>query len=171
MKNNKKQLHEALAVLLTKLSSARDNPLLIDNYVVNALRTTLVTFKESGELHEALKEQIQTEIAEYKCSIPIIYFNGHLTVLNSVDFLGDYIYTKSITFGPEGKVYNAILYKSMIYPLGLNLKKHVVPGKNGTDWSNWKLFVEGQVIYDPNIKKMKLFNGEAWVNLDGTELA
>lgn len=60
MKNNKKQLHEALAVLLTKLSSARDNPLLIDNYVVNALRTTLVTFKESGELHEALKEQIQT---------------------------------------------------------------------------------------------------------------
>lgn len=44
-------------------------------------------------------------------------------------------------------------------------------GKNGTDWSNWKLFVEGQVIYDPDIKKMKLFNGEAWVNLDGTELA
>lgn len=26
MKKNKKQLHEALAVLLTKLSSARDNP-------------------------------------------------------------------------------------------------------------------------------------------------
>lgn len=35
MKNNKKQLHEALAVVLIKLSSARDNPLLIDNYVVN----------------------------------------------------------------------------------------------------------------------------------------
>lgn len=32
----KKQLHEALAVLLTKLSSARDNPLLMDNYVVKA---------------------------------------------------------------------------------------------------------------------------------------
>ena len=56
----KQQLHEALAVLLTKLSSARDNPLLIDNYSVKALRTTLVTFKESGELHKALKEQIQT---------------------------------------------------------------------------------------------------------------
>ena len=56
----KKQLYEALIVLLVKLSSARDNPLLIDNYVVNALRTTLVTFKESGELREALKEQIQT---------------------------------------------------------------------------------------------------------------
>lgn len=58
----KKQLHEALAVLLTKLSSARDNPLLMDNYVVKALRTTLVTFKESGELQEALKEQIQTTL-------------------------------------------------------------------------------------------------------------
>ena len=37
----KKQLHEALAVLLTKLSSAMDNPLLIDNYAVKALRTVL----------------------------------------------------------------------------------------------------------------------------------
>ena len=34
MKKNKNQLHEALSVLLTKLSSARDNPLLMDNYVV-----------------------------------------------------------------------------------------------------------------------------------------
>lgn len=56
----KKQLHEALAVLLTKLSSARDNPLLIDNYATKALRTVLMTFKESGELHEAYKEQIQS---------------------------------------------------------------------------------------------------------------
>ena len=58
----KKQLHEALAVLLTKLSSAMDNPLLMDNYVVKALRTILLEFKESGELHEALKEQIQTNL-------------------------------------------------------------------------------------------------------------
>ena len=56
----KKQLHEALAVLLIKLSSARDNPLLIDNYATKALRTVLMTFKESGELHEAYKEQIQS---------------------------------------------------------------------------------------------------------------
>lgn len=48
----KKQLHEALAVLLTKLSSARDNPLLMDNYVTKALRTVLLEFKESGELQK-----------------------------------------------------------------------------------------------------------------------
>ena len=60
MKKNKKQLHEALAVLLTKLSSARDNPLLMDNYVTKALRTVLLEFKESGELYDAYKEQIQS---------------------------------------------------------------------------------------------------------------
>jgi hypothetical protein len=43
---------------------------------------------------------------------------------------------------------------------------NAVPGKSGTDVSYWTNFVEGQVIYDPDIKKMKLFNGEAWVNLD-----
>lgn len=58
----KELLHEALAVLLTKLSSAKDNPLLMDNYVVKALRTVLLNFKESGELHEAYKEQIQSTL-------------------------------------------------------------------------------------------------------------
>ena len=54
MKKNKKQLHEALTVLLTKLSSARDNPLLTDNYALE--------FKESGELYAAYKEQIQSTL-------------------------------------------------------------------------------------------------------------
>lgn len=58
----KQQLHEAQDVLLTKLSSARDNPLLMDNYVTEALRTVLLYFKESGELHEAYKEQIQSTL-------------------------------------------------------------------------------------------------------------
>lgn len=54
--------NQALAVLLTKLSSARDNPLLMDNYVTKALRTVLLEFKESGELYEAYKEQIQSTL-------------------------------------------------------------------------------------------------------------
>ena len=58
----KQQLHEAQPVLLTKLSSARDNPLLMNNYVTKALRTVLLEFKESGELHEAIKEQIQSTL-------------------------------------------------------------------------------------------------------------
>lgn len=58
----KEQLYEALTVLLIKLSSARDNPLLIDNYVMKALRTVLLEFKESGDLYTAYKEQIQSTI-------------------------------------------------------------------------------------------------------------
>ena len=51
-----------IAVLITKLSSARDNPLLMDNYVVKALRTVLLELKESGELKEAYKEHIQSTL-------------------------------------------------------------------------------------------------------------
>lgn len=58
----KKQLYEALAVFLTKLSSAMDNPLLMNNYVVKALRTFLLEFKESGELYAAYKEKIQSTL-------------------------------------------------------------------------------------------------------------
>jgi hypothetical protein len=61
----KKQLHEALPVLLTKLSSARDNPLLMDNYAVKTLRTVLLEFKESGELYDAsIKESMTDEAIE-----------------------------------------------------------------------------------------------------------
>lgn len=87
MKKNKEQLHEALAVLLTKLSSAMDNPLPMDNYVVKALRTVLLEFKESGELHEALKNQIQSTIDSDNPWIDILMksfgvdssINGHMT--------------------------------------------------------------------------------------------
>ena len=34
----------------------------MDNYAVKALRTVLLEFKESGELHEALEKQIQTTL-------------------------------------------------------------------------------------------------------------
>ena len=35
---------------------------MIDNYAVKSLRTVLLNFKESGELHEAYKEQIQSTL-------------------------------------------------------------------------------------------------------------
>lgn len=38
--------NQALAVLLTKLSSARENSLLMYNYTMKALRTFILDFKE-----------------------------------------------------------------------------------------------------------------------------
>ena len=40
--------NQALAVLLTKLSSARENSLLMYNYTVKTLRTFILDFKESN---------------------------------------------------------------------------------------------------------------------------
>ena len=34
----------------------------MDNYAVKAFRTVLLEYKESGELHEAYKEQIQSTL-------------------------------------------------------------------------------------------------------------
>lgn len=51
-----------LLCFLLNYPSARDCPLLMDNYVTKALRTVLLEFKKSGELHEAYKEQIQSTL-------------------------------------------------------------------------------------------------------------
>lgn len=73
---------------------------MIDNYVVNALRTTLVTFKESGELHEALKEQIQTAMQSNNPWISILMksmninssIDEHITAnMRKADYLGSSI--------------------------------------------------------------------------------
>ena len=62
MKKNKKQLHEALAVLLTKLSSARDNPLLMDNHVVKSIGDD-TKIKESMT-DEAIEEMVNSMLGE-----------------------------------------------------------------------------------------------------------
>ena len=59
----------------------------MDNYVVKALRIVLSDFKESGELHEALKEQIQTTLESDNPWIAILMksfgvdssINNHMT--------------------------------------------------------------------------------------------
>ena len=51
----KKQLHEALAVLLTKLSSARDNPLLMDNYVGESLAHCSFEFQGIGRASRSIQ--------------------------------------------------------------------------------------------------------------------
>lgn len=45
-----------------------------------------------------------------------------------------------------------------------DIENHITATINGT-------YKEGQVLYDSVLKKMKLWNGTAWVNLDGTALA
>lgn len=56
------------------------------------------------------------------------------------------------------------LNNTKIIPNGCNIDDYV----SGTISGNYK---GGQMLYDSSLKKMKLWNGANWVNLDGTALA
>lgn len=56
-----------------------------------------------------------------------------------------------------------ILDRTLVLPLGLDITKYISATITGT-------YAEGQILYDVELKKMKLWNGTAWVNLDGTAL-
>lgn len=95
----KKQLHEALAVLLTKLSSARDNPLLMDNYAVKALRTVLLNFKESGELHEAYKEQMMNvDGTSHRWTVDEIRLATNNEIISKGTTIGDILYLANMAY-------------------------------------------------------------------------
>lgn len=54
--------------------------------------------------------------------------------------------------------------RTLLLPLGLDVSKYISATITGT-------YSEGQILYGPSLKKMKLWNGTEWVNLDGTTLA
>ena len=56
-----------------------------------------------------------------------------------------------------------ILNNTKVLPLGCNIKDYVTTTIDGS-------YKEGQILYDSVLKKMKLWNGTAWVNMDGTPL-
>ena len=58
------------------------------------------------------------------------------------------------------------LTNTLLLPLGLSVRDYILEGVSIT--GNYR---EGQIVYDPALKKQKLWNGTDWVNLDGTALA
>lgn len=56
-----------------------------------------------------------------------------------------------------------ILDSTKILPQGCNITDYITATISGT-------YKEGQMLYDSSLKKMKLWNGTSWVNLDGTPL-
>lgn len=55
------------------------------------------------------------------------------------------------------------LNNSKILPQGCNISDYITATISGT-------YKEGQMLYDSSLKKMKLWNGSEWTNLDGTPL-
>lgn len=56
-----------------------------------------------------------------------------------------------------------ILNNTKVLPLGCNIEDYITATIEGG-------YKEGQILYDSALKKMKLWNGTAWVNMDGTAL-
>lgn len=71
----------------------------------------------------------------------------------TLDFQGGSISNGTIT-----------LDNTKILPQGCNIADYITATISGT-------YKEGQMLYDGSLKKMKLWNGTAWVNMDGTALA
>lgn len=55
------------------------------------------------------------------------------------------------------------LNNTLVLPMGCDINDYITATIDGT-------YKEGQVLYDSNLKKQKLYNGSSWVNLDGTTL-
>lgn len=64
-----------------------------------------------------------------------------------------------------GKISNGtvVLNRTKVFPMGCNISDYITATIQNQ-------YAEGQVLYDPDLKKMKLWNGTSWVNLDGTAL-
>ena len=65
----------------------------------------------------------------------------------------------------EGSLSNGTiqLNNTKILPNGCKIEDYIIADIQGN-------YVEGQMLYDPSLKKMKLWNGTTWVNMDGTAL-
>ena len=103
----------------------------------------------------AIQDKFNKANTIYKITKDIDLGGSTLTIPSgcTLDFQGDTIKNGTIT-----------LNKTKILPQGCNITDYITATISG----NYK---EGQVIYDNSLKKMKLWNGTAWVNMDGTALA
>lgn len=113
----------------------------------------------SDVVYPAITAKIQSRFNSagkiYKITQDIDLGHGVLTVPYgcTLDFQGGNIINGAI-----------ILDRTLVLPLGLNITKYISATITGT-------YAEGQILYDVELKKMKLWNGSAWVNVDGTALA
>lgn len=70
-----------------------------------------------------------------------------------------------LDFSAGGRITNGTiaLNNTLLLPLGLKVEDYISATIDGS-------YKEGQILYDSSLKKMKLWNGTAWVNMDGTAL-
>ena len=106
-------------------------------------------------IQAAIQNRFNRANAIYKITNDINLNGGTLTIPAgcTLDFQGG-----SFTNGL------IILSTTKVLPLGCNISEYISTTISGT-------YKAGQILYDSTLLKCKLWNGTAWVNLDGTALA
>ena len=95
-------------------------------------------------------------------------YRNNICVADEID-LGGKVLTLldygTLEFKQGGKLVNGTvnLHNTKLLPNGCNPNDYMSKPTTGN-------YREGQIIYDSELKKQKLWNGRAWVNLDGTPL-
>ena len=100
----------------------------------------------------AIQDKFNKTNVIYKITKDISLEGGTLTIPEgcTLDFQGGSFINGTVTLN------NTLIIQQ-------DIKNHITATINGT-------YKEGQVLYDSVLKKMKLWNGTAWVNMDGTAL-
>ena len=104
-------------------------------------------------IRAAIQDKFDKANVIYKITKDINLNGGTLTIPAgcTLDFQG-------------GSIINGTLILKNTLIIQQDIENHITATINGT-------YKEGQVLYDSVLKKMKLWNGTAWVNMDGTALA
>lgn len=113
------------------------------------------------------KEEIVPDFIQY---YSFLRANKTYKVVGDLDLNGTQVIVPegcTIDFSRGGTISNGTfsLTNTRLLPQGLNLREYILEGVSITG-----TYKDGQLVYDPTLKKMKLWNGDTWMNLDGTAL-
>lgn len=139
--------------ILAKVEITLDNLGLVQIQVTDSLGETALSNVVTPKIRALIQNKFNKPNVIYKITKDIDLEGGTLTIPAgcTLDFQG-------------GSIINGTLILNNTLIIQQDIENHITATINGT-------YKEGQVLYDSVLKKMKLWNGTAWVNMDGTALA
>lgn len=138
--------------ILAKVEITLDNLEPVQIQVTDSLGETALSNVVTPKIKALIQNKFNKPNVIYKITKDIDLEGGILTIPEgcTLDFQG-------------GSFRNGVLTLINTRVVQQDVENYITATINGT-------YKEGQVLYDSVLKKMKLWNGTAWVNMDGTAL-
>ena len=142
--------------ILAKVEITLDNLEPVQIQVTDSLGETALSNVVTPKIKALIQNKFNKPNVIYKITKDIDLEGGTLTIPAgcTLDFQGGSITNGTIVFN-----------STLVLPQSCDIKNYIVATITGS-------YKEGQVIYDSTLtpKKMKMWNGTDWVNMDGTAL-